>query len=362
MNAFPCVSDFWQHRCNRLGERLDSGEAIEVHSRTLWQSFKEEKHQIVLSGPEHTNMRVNMFSVVQGPPRKRSFYDWQYLAGALRHAQRLRAAHASLRCALVRSEADKMIGAVGANLQEMMLTQVEQLCIEVVAWWERAEGVYLSPFAQMGYVMRNWLEGVYGGKPSGQHPSLDALMQVDTDTRGLMAETVKSVFSILQDELGLGRRPQTGLVGVGIWAETAAAELRNLGVECSRYDRVPVERGHKILFLLHSENCITAEVARELQCDAVAELLPGQINPDSDRILLEKGTVVFPDVLCTSAQEIVEDWWLGGRRVPGWERALHIKLEEIWREGRRRAEELGICMHDALLKLALERVAKRWGL
>ena len=360
MNTLPSLSDFWQHRCNRLGERYGGNGALKVLSHTLWQSFKEETHQLVLAGPEKTGMHVKVYSVMQGPPCERSFFDWQHFSGAFRHTRRLRAVHAGLRCALACTEAHKAIGAVGANLQELMLSQVEQLCAGIAAWWERTEGIYLSPFAQMGYVMRNWLEGVYGDKPSGQHPSLDALVQTDADHRMLMAETVKSVFSILRDEFTLGDAPHVGLVGVGAWAETAVAELRSLGAICDHFDQLPVERELSILFLLHSENCITPEMARKLDCGILVELVPGQINPDADQVLMDRGVVVFPDLLCASAQEIVEDWWLGGRRVPGWAMALYIKLKEVWQEARRKAGDLGVCLHEAMLIMALERVSERW--
>jgi len=362
MPMYPSVSDFWQYRCRRLTERLEDCDALKVLNHALWESYKEETRRITLSAAEGEQLEVTVYSVQQGPTRRNTFYDWQHIPDIFRQAQRLRAVHANLRCAAADSEADKVIGAVGVNLQELTLPQVVSLCEEMAEWWEFSGRTYLSPFSQMAYVMRNWLDGVYGEEPLGNHPSLDPLREIEIDTRTLVAECAKSIFSILKQDMGLSDSPEIGLVGVGAWAESAASELRSLGATCDRFDHLPVGRNREIYFLLHSENSLTLDLAGELKCRAVVEMLPGQINPEVDEVLQARGVVVVPDLVCASAQEIVEDWWIGGRRVPGWAMALFLKLSALWEEIRRRKAETGLCYHDVALMLALQRIAKRWNL
>jgi len=360
MSAYPSVSDFWQFRCRRLAEQLTESHALKNLADTLWESFKEEIHRIAIPGVEENRLNVEVYSVQQGPARQYAFYEWQHTPERFRQVQRARAVHANLRCAFAGTANDKILGTVNVNLQELLLTQVDKLCEQLAGWWERNEGIYLSPFSQMAYVMRNWLDGVYGNKPAGEHPSLDPLKEIEVGPRMLIAEGAKSIYSILRQQLKLGSKPEIGLIGVGAWAESATSELRCLGAICDRFDHVPLGREREIYFLIHNENCITADEATELRCKALVEILPGQINPDADDVLMRRNLLVVPDLLCSCAQEILEDWWLGGRRVPGWAMVLFVRLSELWDELQKKRQDLGGNFHDAALLTALERLAYHW--
>lgn len=360
MTGFFFSSDFWQHRCNRLVERLAGNHSLEVLIQTYWQSFKEEIRKITLPGNSGGHAQINVLSVQQGPTRHCAFYDWQHLPDTYRQVQLLRAAHASLRCALAGSESDKIIGVVSANLQEMQLSQVHRLCEEVARWWDREENVFLSPFSQMAYVMRNWLHGIYGDKPVIAHPSLGPIEEIEADHRRLIVECATSLYSLLRKEPELEESRSVGVVGTEAWAESVTSELRCLGANCVQYDHLPVEQNRDILMLLHSENSVTPDVAERLSCKVLVELMPGQINPESDNILSDRGITVVPDLVCTSSREIIEDWWIGGRRIPDWPMALYLRLSEIWSDVQTRKSESNLCHHDASFLLALQRLSERW--
>lgn len=362
MVVFPSVGDFWHCRCTRLVEQLPENHLICELNDYLWTSCKEETHHILIPSGNGEDIRIGILSIQQGPTRKHAFYDWQHLPDTYRHVQRMRAVHGNLRCALAESESDKIVGTVGINLQELKLSQVESLCEEMADWWELSEGIFLSPFSQMSYVMRNWTEGVYGDRPAGLHPSLDPIREIDADPRLLAYETAVSIYSILKKQFNLGASPEVGVVGIGAWAESVVSEVRSLGAACSHFDYMPVGRRCDILFLLHTENSVTTDIAEQLNCGALVELLPGQINPDSDDILRRKEVVVVPDVFCMCSQEIVENWWLGGRRVPGWEMALYVRLSEVWEGVLNKSKREDLSYHDATLILALEMLSRRWEL
>ncbi|HUX08232.1 MAG TPA: hypothetical protein VMX35_13065 [Acidobacteriota bacterium] len=360
MSAYPSVSDFWQIRCRRLGKLLPDGHVLKDLAGSLWESFKEETHQLAIPGVEGDRLNIKVLSVQQGPTRRYAFYEWQHVPESFHQVQRARAVHANLRCAFAGTANDKILGAVNVNLQELLLTQVDKLCEQMAAWWEKNEDTYLSPFSQMAYVMRNWLDGVYGDKPVGEHPSLDALKEIDIGPRELIAECAKSIYSILKQQLKLNDEPEIGLIGIGSWAESVTSELRCLGAICDRFDHVPVGREREIFFLIHNENCITADEAARLKCKALVEMIPGQINPEADELLKQREILIVPDLLCSCAQEIMEDWWLGGRRMPGWAMVLFIRLQELWDELQKKREELDANYHDAAFLTALEKLADRW--
>lgn len=358
--SFPFINDFWQHRCNRLVERLPEDHALKNLNRNLWQSFKEETHRMVIPGWDEEPLDIAVHSVQQGPTRTQAFYAWQHIPESFSLTHRIRAAHASLRCALVESGADKIIGAVEVNIKELGPDQANRFCHEIARWWDGNEHTFATPFSELAVIMLNWLDGLYGDKPTESHPSLDALHELKVDRGSLIAQTAIRMFDILKEEQDLGRAPKVAVVGAGAWAKSIAEEIGLREAFCRQLGKLPTEGDYDQIYLLHLDNVLEPDVAEKLKCRSIIEILPGQINPDCDEIFLEKGTSIVPDVICASTAEMVENWWLGGRRVPDWKTALKLGLEALWNEVHERQNTEKIGHHEAALLLALERLSHRW--
>lgn len=358
--SLPFISDFWQHRCNRLIGSLPEDHALKSLNRNLWQSFKEETHRLLIPGWDEEPLSIAVHSVQQGPTRTQAFYAWQHIPESFSLTHRIRAAHASLRCALVNSGADKIIGVVAVNIKELGPDQADRFCQEVAKWWDGNEHTFATPFSELAVIMLNWLDGLYGDKPTGSHPSLDALRELKVDRGSLIVQTAIRLFDILQEEQDLGRAPKVAVVGAGAWAKSIAEEIGLREALCRQVSKLPLEGDYDQIILLHLDNVLEPDLAEKLNCRSIIEILPGQINPDCDEIILRKGITVIPDSICTSAAEMVENWWIGGRRVPDWKMALQLELKALWKEVQERKETMKIGHHEAALLLALERLSQRW--
>lgn len=359
MSSLPFISDNWQFRCNRYTSTLAAGDPLSEVNAALWRSFKEEHRSILLEDDGDT-AEVEVFSVQQGPTSAEAFYDWQPSSGTYNHVQRLLAAHASLRCAISQTEADRVIGVANVNVRELSPDQLNSMCSQIVAWWDINERTFASPFSRLAGIMRNWLDGVYGDAPGGEHPSLDALREIDFDDRAILIQSAKSTLSVLRESEVVDKNAPVLVIGEGLWAESVAVELELDGVQCRRTVDVNAGADADVLFLLHTQNCINADAARSLRGSAVVEMVPDQINPEADAILAERSIVVVPDLLANCATEIVEDWWIGGKRVPTWERALAMKFVQMWDDLSAVRSKEKLTWHDAAVHLALQRLAERW--
>lgn len=361
MSTLPFISDNWQFRCNRYASTLGHDDPLGETNSALWRSFKEEHRQLLLQDGEDC-AEADVFSVQQGPTRQETFYDWQPSTGSYNHVQRLLAAHASLRCAIAATEADRVIGAANVNIRELSPAQMSSLCGQIVDWWDASERTFASPFCRLAGIMRNWLDGVYGDAQVGEHASLDALRELTFDERAILIQSAKSLIEVLRQKDVVEETAPVLVVGEGLWAESVAVELELDGLQCRRSIDVNAGADTDILFLLHTQNCVDEKAARSLRGRAIVEMVPDQVNPEADRTLTEHGITVVPDLLTSCANEIVEDWWIGGKRVPTWERALTMKFGQVWDdiEAVRRDDKL--TWHDAAVSLALRRLAERWQL
>ena len=359
MGGLPFISDYLQYRCNRLADLLDADDPVRDLNTSLWRSFKEERRSLDIPS-DNEPLEIGIYSVQQGPTRAEAFFDWQHLPGSYSHVQRLLAAHASLRCALAGSEADKIIGVADVNLRELSQEQIYQFCEQVARWWDSNERTFATPFSRMAYVMKNWLDGVYGEKPGGLHVSLDAIQQLAIDQRELVTQSALCLHEIIRDVLSNGDHLRVAVVGEGLWSETVSVEFGLQGVECVQYVEMPAGEDYDLVFLLHTHNVVDPELAEHVACRVLVELLPDQINPEADSVLFSRGVVVVPDLICSCAPEIVENWWIGGRRVADWQRMLAISFADLWKRTCEKQAQKNISFHDAALLLAFDRLAERW--
>lgn len=95
------------------------------------------------------------------------------------------------------------------------------------------------------------------------------------------------------------------------------------------------------------ENQITSGTAPMLHVRLVAEGANGPMDPDGDRILLEAGIDILPDILCNAGGVVVSYFeWLQNKRSEFWEaeeveRKLLSKMLAAYERVRSMAEELG---------------------
>jgi hypothetical protein len=359
MDIVSLVSEAWQQRCHRLSS-LDIDSSIKEFNDTFWLNFIESKSSIVLSGEPSGWQSIEILSTVQWPIVNSAYYDVQLVPETTRHVHRMRSTSANIRRALAGSEADKIVSTVKTNLLELSINQVSNLCREITKWLVKERDSYLSPFSPMANIIRNWLNGVYGEKPTTLYPSLQPIMDFGKDKRTVIRESANSLLSVLTKHELIGNSPTIGIVGKGAWIDQILSELRSYGANCNQYDQLHPDLLEDVLFILLPENTLTPEIAELITCKAIVELLPGQINPACDDILYKRNIMVIPDVVCTASIEIVENWWLTGNKVPDWPMALYLRLSELYSEVQTRSSEKDICCHDAALLLALERLTERW--
>lgn len=110
------------------------------------------------------------------------------------------------------------------------------------------------------------------------------------------------------------------------------------------------------------ENQITADTADLLKVKLVAEGANGPTDPDGDRILVEKGIDVLPDILCNAGGVIVSYFeWLQNKRSEFWDLTeVDRKLKKIILEGydrvRKTADEYKTDWRTAAYIVALSRL------
>jgi hypothetical protein len=214
----------------------------------------------------------------------------------------------------------------------------------------------------MAFIMRNWLSGVYGDKPLHRYPSLKPLLEIEVDFATALAECANSIFSIIKEEMNLCNDPRIVVAGGGNFAENVADELLNRNAKCLITEFVKPRQEADVMFLLLNQNSLTPALAETIACKVLVELLPGQINPECDEILCRRGITVVPDVMCSCIREIIENWWVSGKRVPDWPMAMYLRLSSIWEDIGSMRKKYDLCCHDAAIALSLQRISLRLGI
>lgn len=112
------------------------------------------------------------------------------------------------------------------------------------------------------------------------------------------------------------------------------------------------------------ENQITARNAPHIRTKVIAEGANGPTTLEADRILLENGVFIVPDILCNAGGVTVSYFeWVQGLQFFYWsEREINVRLREImvrsFHDVLRISQEKGVDMRLAALILAIERVSE----
>ncbi len=109
---------------------------------------------------------------------------------------------------------------------------------------------------------------------------------------------------------------------------------------------------------------ITEKVARDLDCRVIVEGANGPTTAAGEKILLEKGVDVIPDVMANAGGVVVSYFeWIQNKRSESWQlqevdSRLHFMMKRAYHEMRNFAREHDIDNRTASLAVALERINK----
>lgn len=113
-------------------------------------------------------------------------------------------------------------------------------------------------------------------------------------------------------------------------------------------------------------NQITEENANNIKAFLVAEGANGPTTVEAEKILLDRGVVIIPDILCNSGGVIGSYFeWLQNRNGELWEldeilEKITKKLAEVFRRVLKTSQEKELDMRSAAYVIAIERIEKAY--
>lgn len=112
------------------------------------------------------------------------------------------------------------------------------------------------------------------------------------------------------------------------------------------------------------EGVVSEKNAKKVKAKAVVEMANGPVTPGGERILLDKGVMVVPDVLANSGGVTASSFeWEQGMSGKKWSKkkvflTLEKKMEQAWATVWRRQEEKKVPLRTAAYIVAVERVLR----
>ncbi|SDH01516.1 Glu/Leu/Phe/Val family dehydrogenase [Winogradskyella thalassocola] len=148
--------------------------------------------------------------------------------------------------------------------------------------------------------------------------------------------------------------------------------LANKGTIVNYPDSTPVEKGE--FFSLDCDICIPAALGNQItkknapniKAKLIAEGANGPTNVEGEKILMERGIVIIPDILCNSGGVIGSYYeWLQNRSGEIWHleevmEKLRNKLKVSFDKVYNYSESEGIDMRTAAFCIAIERIEKAY--
>jgi glutamate dehydrogenase (NAD(P)+) len=112
------------------------------------------------------------------------------------------------------------------------------------------------------------------------------------------------------------------------------------------------------------ENQVGADEAKALQCRVVAEGANGPCSPEGEKVLLERGIDILPDVLANAGGVTVSYFeWVQNKRSESWtleevDERLERAMRRAYREVVDMARQKGVPLRVAAYAVALQRIAQ----
>ena len=132
----------------------------------------------------------------------------------------------------------------------------------------------------------------------------------------------------------------------------------------SPFVELPVTTTNTLLLPAATENQITSKNADRLKCKILCEGANGPTTASADKILMDKGVFVIPDILCNAGGVIVSyfEWVQDIQQFLWSEEQVNLKLQELmlraFHQVRFLARERKFTMRSAALSLGVQKVAK----
>ncbi|MBI2010270.1 MAG: Glu/Leu/Phe/Val dehydrogenase [Candidatus Chisholmbacteria bacterium] len=171
-----------------------------------------------------------------------------------------------------------------------------------------------------------------------------------------------------------GREEATGLGGYYVlralakkrgwkpWETTVAVQgFGNVGYYLAYFAH---KGGFKIVAAADSQGGVYVPSGKKVKAKAVVEMANGPVTPGGERILLDKGVMVVPDVLANSGGVTASSFeWEQGMSGKKWSKkkvflTLEKKMEQAWATVWRRQEEKKVPLRTAAYIVAVERVLR----
>ncbi|RXG14273.1 glutamate dehydrogenase/leucine dehydrogenase [Leeuwenhoekiella aestuarii] len=177
---------------------------------------------------------------------------------------------------------------------------------------------------------------------------------------GAVLVGVQDAFASIYSEEGIG------VEALFNYANTSGRGIKNFPntLEINKDDFFSIDCD--ILIPAALGNQITEDNAERIKASLIAEGANGPINAAGERILLDKGVTIIPDILCNSGGVITSYFeWLQNRNGELWKldeviAKLENKLRTSFQNVSRTAEERGIDMRTSAYILAIERIEKAY--
>lgn len=166
---------------------------------------------------------------------------------------------------------------------------------------------YISPYCENSAIVRNWLNGEYGEANVEFCAPTIAVNKIPFTRTDFLIDQSLALVKILLD----GYADDTGevcVVGFGSLTYKLSEALLARGIKCNACVDVKECSGDVVL-LCSMPNCINEEIAVEIKDKILVEVMPEQVDPNADHLLINNGNRVLPEFINDVSFALLEKFW-----------------------------------------------------